>query len=151
MGKSKKKLAYRETLPTQKILTREELFNQIPYQKCRPVFSFEYYDYDHPEFSAESIKTCKEFYRLIDELRKISVFTWGQMQSTQHTFHAHEVDWEKTAVPSGFRNRHGQEPQTYPAYQFKAYKEFRVFGFHRRGVFHIVWFDPSHKIYPRNG
>jgi len=121
----------------------EKLQNNVPYRMHKASFSFEYYDEKHKKYSASSITKCKEFYHVFKHLYRLSCMTWQDIENGKN--HAHDVNWKNTREKKGFPTRL-QIPQVSQPYQFQLFGQFRVFGFHDRGIFNIVWFDPFHSV-----
>jgi hypothetical protein len=62
----------------------------------------------------------------------------------------HPIRWADTSQVQGFSKITGQLRDVEP-YQFEISSNAhgRVHGFFLSDVFHIVWLDPDHKLYPR--
>ena len=119
------------------------------YDNIHPVFAFTYIEIDQKNnvfsFRDNRIKS-KEFGALFENLKKMSQKTWREIK-VENLWHAHEVKWASTKRPKGFSNL-PEKIQDFPAFQFKALKEKRIFGFFRSdNVFEIVWLDYDHAIY----
>jgi len=121
-----------------------QIGNNIPYKSCKASFSFEFYDHKNKRYSVSSISKCKDFHLLFKHLHKLSCLTWRSIENSKNR--AHEVTWNTTKEKKGFPPKL-KIPQGFPPYQFQLYGKLRVFGFHKMGIFYIVWFDPNHSIY----
>lgn len=64
--------------------------------------------------------------------------------------HCHPIDWNDPRVrrSNGFTHLDDQKG-SYAAWQLYITTKGRVYGFFSENVFHIVWFDPTHSLYPR--
>jgi len=122
---------------------------KIPLHDLHPYFSFRHYHVDHKKYSAERFENKKDFVTFLERLQKISQFTWKEIfTSHRGVFHAHEVNWDKTAERKGFSHLQ-KELQDCPVYQFAIFKECRILGFfNHHNVFKIVWIDRFHEVYP---
>jgi len=134
--------------PHSKIPRTEALKKYIPLDKTNPIFSFRYYDHDDPEYSAERILQCKTFHKLIDGLQKMSEQIWGDIKRAPQVFHAHEIVWTDTSRINGFK-KFVKQLSGYDPWQFCPYGKFRVVGCFMDDIFHVVWFDEHHKLYPK--
>ncbi len=133
---------------TAQIPDLDTLSKQVPYKNVYPVFSLRYFDHTHSRFSVSNITDCRDFHRLFERLKSLSGLTWLQIEQSGK-FHTHEIeDWGNTSEKSGFEKL-GPVPSKFPAYQFKAFAEFRVIGFFIGCIYYIVWLDRDHKLYPR--
>jgi len=135
-----------------KKIGKENSFSPVKtgYNNAYPVFAFNYIEIGQRNkifsFRDNRIKS-NEFGMLFENLKKMSQKTWGEIKSEKLQWHAHEVEWESTAIPKGFSNL-PEKIQYFPAFQFKVLKEKRIFGFFRSdNVFEIVWLDYDHEIY----
>lgn len=140
------KVAFSHISPSQKIPNLEELLEEVEYKNCYPIFSFKYYDHKHKKFSASKMTNYKDFHLLLKHLHLLSHLTWREIELSE-SYNAHDVTWSETSQQTGFPMRLGDTPRGFPPYQFKAFGKCRVFGFHARTVFYIVWLDSKHEIY----
>lgn len=70
------------------------------------------------------------------------------LSSRSGSLRAHPIEFSRTSEPRGFPHLNPQL-QGYQPYQFQiSRKAGRVHGFFIALVFHIVWFDPHHRLYP---
>ncbi len=67
------------------------------------------------------------------------------------TLKSHPINWGQTSEPEGFQHLNEQF-QGYTPYQFAISRnEYgRIHGFFIGNVFHVVWLDPDHLLYPGN-
>lgn len=112
-----------------------------------PYFSFKKYNHDNSEFNFSNFST-NEICIFFQELKDMSNHTWKEIfQDYRDYYHAHKVEWHKTAYINGFK--HDKSIEYQPVYQFKVYKQWRVFGyFNHHNIFKIVWIDKNHLVYP---
>ena len=115
----------------------------------KPTFSFEHYQHAHQKYSAICIQECEDFHTMFDRLKSMSKLTWKDILEAQHIYHFHPVEWISTSERNGFKLM-PSELNEVPAWQFKLFKECRIFGFfNQKNIFELVWIDRDHKVYPR--
>lgn len=146
--KSKKsKLAYAIPASKKKLPTAQQLYKNIPYRNSFPIFSFQYFEHKHKHTRLRGISEIKDFYWLFERLQALSNITWLQMEQDKE-YHAHPIeDWSRTRQKNNFKHL-GNVVSDFPAFQFKPFKECRIIGFFKGAVFHIVWIDRKHWLYP---
>jgi hypothetical protein len=145
--KTPPKIAFRDLTTKSSLPGFQELKDSIPYYSQKPVFGFRYCDNRDREFAPKRISQIKDFYKLFERLTTISNLTWREIE-TSDIYHAHDIeDWNATSRPSGFSCY--PAIKDFPGYQFEAFGEFRIIGFFNRAIFHVVWLDRNHKLYPR--
>lgn len=89
----------------------------------------------------------KEFALFFKNLKRMSKLTWGQIQQA-HGFNAHPVPWKLETLPGGVRQL-PEALKAYPLFQFKAFKECRIFGFFdNKCIFEVLFVDRDHRICP---
>jgi hypothetical protein len=123
--------------------------NRIPATSDVPIsFSFRFYDgadrkYCISQWEKEKIALS------LTRLKQINEKTYNEMAKDGVTMHFHQVDWAKTKKPKGFPN--GAKEVGNP-FQFELLGinsgKARVYGALNSAVFHIVWFDFNHEIWP---
>ncbi|HGM9871891.1 MULTISPECIES: hypothetical protein [Enterobacterales] len=112
-------------------------------------FSFKYLDYQHDKFGFSEQNT-NYFCKVIERLKNVSSHTAIELQSGRSpSLKAHCIDWSTTSEPKGFQNLNEQF-QSFTPYQFAVSRNEhgRIHGFFIGDIFHIVWLDPSHQLYP---
>lgn len=112
-------------------------------------FSFKNLDLLHDKFSV-SEKDKKYFVFVLERLKSLSTFTREELISNRsRSLRAHPITWNKTSEPLGFRSLN-KKFKDYIPYQITicANKHGRVHGFFMNNLFHIVWLDPEHNLYP---
>ena len=89
------------------------------------------------------------FDALIERLRAISSLQPQEVLSSRSpALRAHPIEFSRTSEPQGFAHLNPQL-RGYTPYQFQLSKEKgRVHGFFIDLVFHVVWLDPHHRLYP---
>lgn len=111
-------------------------------------FSFKYLDRSHGKFSY-SEKDQKYFSKLIERLSALcSLNSMDLLCSRSSSYRCHPIKWEETSESSfGIPN---EEQLVDTPYQFEvsANSYGRIHGFFIQEVFHIVWMDPDHRLYP---
>lgn len=112
-------------------------------------FSFQYIDPGHSKFGF-SAQDSTYFCKILERLKDLSAFTLTEFTTNRgSTLKSHCIDWKRTSEPDGFTHLNEQF-QGYTPYQFAISRnEYgRVHGFFIGSVFHIVWLDPDHQLYP---
>lgn len=111
-------------------------------------FSFKFFDFNSDIFCFNH-KEYNYFECLLYRLKDLSTMTAIELISNKSkAIRFHRIDWDKTAQKNGFTNLNEQF-KLYPPYQFSlsSNEHGRVHGFFMDNIFHIVWFDPEHKLY----
>lgn len=129
-------------------------------KKQRPVFAFDYLSLNKSDlcFNEKSLKQ-DDLLGFLEGLKKISSFTYEEMRSNR-TLRFHSIDlWDDKVNlnPKDFLNilapsgRGMTENELPTLYQFDLqYRiEARAVGFLFKGIFHIIWYDRKHTIYPK--
>ncbi|MBV7437297.1 hypothetical protein [Aeromonas sp. sif2416] len=112
-------------------------------------FSFQYIDSTHAKFGFAG-QGAAYFCKVIDRLKDLSSFTSLEFTSNRNpAIKSHCIDWETTSEPAGFSHLNEQFQSLSP-YQFAISRNEhgRVHGFFNGDVFHVVWLDPDHQLYP---
>ncbi len=144
-------------------MAKKRRLPRIPQIEARPVdekplrFSFKHLDAGNPKFA---ITECPADYfcRLFSTLQLFSRWTVGQFIDQNNEEHRHIIDFSQTSEPDGFQNipRIDRDQFAYSdGWQFGVYSEvpwvdWRAHGILLDDTFYIVWFDPQHRLYPRN-
>lgn len=113
------------------------------------VFSFKFYDEANDEkyclskFATDQIRTA------LQRLKEINCITLNDLRQKRSFYNFHDVDWSKTTIKTGFRDRDLKELEPF---QFSLAnvngQKTRVFGAMSGFTFYIVWFDLNHEIWP---
>ncbi|WP_312457389.1 hypothetical protein [Pseudescherichia sp.] len=112
-------------------------------------FSFQYIDSAHAKFGFEK-QSAVYFCKVIERLQGMSSLTLLEFTTNRNAaLKSHCIDWVRTSEPDGFAHLNEQF-QSYTPYQFAVSRNEhgRVHGFFIGDVFHIVWLDPDHQLYP---
>ncbi|GCY61455.1 hypothetical protein HmCmsJML079_03969 [Escherichia coli] len=112
-------------------------------------FSFRHIDANHEKFRF-SAQNSNYFCKVLERLKNLSTFTAQELITERSAaLKCHPIDWRHTSEPDGFSHLHEQF-QNYTPYQFSISRNEhgRIHGFFIGNVFHIVWLDPEHKLYP---
>ncbi len=109
-------------------------------------FSFKFYNHKH-DTSEKATFNNKYPKELLCKLKEIEAWSVEQfVQCKDNTYRIHPIEWGIVAY-TGF----GLKPEyDENAWQFsiKGNKYGRVHGFFIENIFHVVWLDPEHKVYP---
>lgn len=114
-------------------------------------FSFRYFTHDDA-VSPETEHPDGYLPALMDKLRNLSGWTVTEFLNPRaRAAHVHPIDWSDTARPDGFAHL-PQQVRDGTSWQFAvtANRYGRVHGLLIGGVFHVVWLDCNHKVYPRD-
>jgi hypothetical protein len=112
------------------------------------VFCFRYLTQMNPKFAYHR-QESNYFCKLLERLQALGGFSGLQLkQSRSSALRFHPIDFSETSEPHGFRLA-GPLGQSEP-YQFEisANAHGRVHGVFVGSVFHVVWLDPLHQLYP---
>lgn len=112
-------------------------------------FSFRYIDANNKKFSFTS-QGADYFSKVLDRLKSLSHLTVKEFITDRSAaLKSHPIDWRHTSEPEGFTNLNEQF-NSYTPYQFAVSRNEhgRVHGFFIGNVFHVVWLDPHHQLYP---
>jgi hypothetical protein len=126
-------------------------------KNLKPIFAFDYLSFQKTKlcFNSKYIDAKKDYSKFLLCLKKISGKTFDEL-SKDKTFHFHDVDFKDTKVSereflrclvSDVSNIDDSSIPT--VFQFKAFKEARIFGFCYKCGFYPVWFDRNHEVYKR--
>ena len=144
---SKKKRARRASIPVgKKAPTR----GAIPAPGRPPIdryviFSFKYLDLGgNPKFSLDH---APEGYpeELLRQFKQVSAMDIAVFRKAVDSLHSHAITFEETTEAGGF-SLHRQLWEG-SEWQFASGKIARAHGFIVQNVFHIIWLDPTHKLY----
>lgn len=112
-------------------------------------FSFRYIDAHHEKFSFAA-QDSAYFCKVLERLKDLSTLTEREFIADRGaTLKSHPIDWLYTSEPEGFTHLNDQL-RDYTPYQFAVSRNEhgRVHGFFIGNVFHVVWLDPHHRLYP---
>ncbi|WP_422134967.1 hypothetical protein [Endozoicomonas sp. ALD040] len=112
-------------------------------------FSFKHLDLNNNKFSITG-KNARYFHKVLERLKNLSELLPGEiLQNRTSALRAHPIEWKQTSEREGFATLNeqlqGQRPYQF---QISANEHGRIHGFFIDSVFHVVWFDPDHKLYP---
>lgn len=111
-------------------------------------FSFQYHDSKHELFTLRGMD-IEYVYDVLERFKNLSGFTSGRLVGNgSRALRCHPIRWEDT-TQRGFGDI---EKERYEgcAYQIEiSQSKGRVHGFFIGSVFHVVWFDPNHKLYSK--
>ncbi len=114
------------------------------------VFSFKFYDDKHKTSKNVTFRNPYPIY-LLKQLKEMENWTVEIFKGQQKakTFRVHPIDW--TAKSVAFNGFGLKKEYNENAWQFtvSGNKYGRVHGFFIEHIFHVVWLDPKHKVYPR--
>ncbi|WP_223539368.1 hypothetical protein [Enterobacter sp. JBIWA003] len=112
-------------------------------------FSFSFIDAAHHKFNFNA-QSAAYFCKVLDRLKALSTMTEREFTADRGgSLKSHPIDWCQTSEPEGFQHLNEQF-QSYKPYQFAVSRNEhgRVHGFFIGNVFHVVWLDPDHQLYP---
>lgn len=93
---------------------------------------------------------------LVDFICEMAKLTWGQIEGqrvgtkdgSRRRNHSQEIRRLTSAAQKDLMKRQLPEMFDDTMFRFRLSGEQRLWGFRKRNVFHIVWWDPEHKVYP---
>lgn len=114
-------------------------------------FSLKFYDKKNKNFQCTD-RDGKYFQALLDRMKDLSYHSVAKLtkQKPDSTLRFHRIDFKDHAVSEkGFGIARGEEYDL-DAWQFSisANEHGRVHGSLIGNVFHLVWLDPDHNLYP---
>lgn len=126
----------------------------------RPVFSFRYADSDAGEFSFSAAGfEAGDPAEVLDFMCQITGSTWTQVYAQMYSPKnkpsrpKHHYQGVETLVVQA-QDRivaAGLEEIVDDVFRFRLASKKRLWGFVRDGVFHVLWWDREHKLYPLGG
>lgn len=133
--------------PTTGIRTRFPLPKEPELEKIK--FSFNFYDPRHDTSIKVTFKNQypKEFVSKLKEYENWTVREFTQCRGKPHRIHS--IDWKDPKVKYGGFGLASEYDENAWQFSIKGNTYGRVHGFFVGNVFHIVWLDPQHKVYPR--
>jgi hypothetical protein len=112
------------------------------YEKCFPIFSFQYFLKDTKYYTCEDFNSDKNsLFNFFNAVADFSNKTWGQIKRCRN-FHAHSIDEPVPELKS----------LNVSLFQFKLpnHDKGRFIGyFGRNNIFYVLLYDKNHKIYAR--
>jgi hypothetical protein len=88
--------------------------------------------------------------KLLQRMQALCRTTRRELVANKSTaLRCHLIAWDRTTEPEGFNNLPAQLEDVEPwQFEVSANEHGRVHGFFIGDVFHVVWVDPDHKLYP---
>ena len=117
-------------------------------------FSFEYVQIQAKPRRKFSIAKCAKNYlpKFLERLRAVCELTLRQLalSKPKDTLRPHPISWPDTTESNGFEGIDrelwdGSERQI----SITSNKHGRLHGFVIGSIFHVVWIDPDHELFPR--
>jgi len=121
----------------------------------RPHFCFRYADRATQE--AWSFKPSEEHAPvLVEFICDMAQLTWGEIEAQRQgtagnrhrRHHSQDIDSLTTTAQTDITKRKLSERFDDSMFRFRLSGEQRLWGFRRGRVFHVVWWDPDHQVYP---
>ncbi|MGN6369077.1 MAG: hypothetical protein ACTHN5_12520 [Phycisphaerae bacterium] len=108
--------------------------------------SFEYSEDSH----CLSLLSSEDVRNAVDCFRRLNSMTWVQVYQTASKTPGmktglHWNPYEDSALKV---NRPGRVSEDHKIAGIRAGDKYRIFGFRFEDTFHVLWFDPEHKICP---
>jgi hypothetical protein len=115
------------------------------------IFSFGHLDLDsNAKFS---LALCEDGYleSLLTRLRDVSNITLREFRNLwrKGELRNHPIAWHETSEPDGFPLDPQLKEEEAWQFELKKNEYGRVHGVLIDQVFHVVWLDPKHRLYPR--
>lgn len=121
----------------------------------KPTWSLSHLDADHDGSWSWNHSTPATLRQLADFLRHMEELTWAQLQT--HTYSGARsgthrknklVSVESLCGEAQRRLRDLRLDHLDELFEFRIGSKPRLWGFPRNGVFHVIWWDPEHQVYP---
>lgn len=126
----------------------------------KPIFAFDYLSLQESNLCFDyKSRTREDLLGFFEGLKKVSGFTYDEM-SRNKILRFHRIDFDDKKVklkpkdllyvlaPSG-RGMSEDELPTLYQFDLQYSIEARAVGFLFKGIFHVVWYDREHVIYPK--
>jgi hypothetical protein len=117
------------------------------------VFSFSFFQADHSKCNASG-RDANYFRALLQRFKAVGQFTVKQFRTMHAGYNkalrVHPIEWSHPKISqAGFQIPQRQDLDE-QAWQFSLseHESGRVHGFLIDRVFHVVWLDPDHNLYP---
>lgn len=129
-------------------------------KNLKPIFAFDYLSLNKSDLCFnKGTNTKEDLLGFLEGLKKVSSFTYDEMTRTKALrFHSIDLnskdvtlsckDFLKILAPSGRVLKEEELPTLYQ-FDLQYSIEARAVGFLFKGIFHIVWYDRNHIIYPK--
>ena len=115
---------------------------------ARISFSFSYLDTRQGKFAYDHKETVY-FTKLLDRFKHLSGISSQEMRTTHSKgLRCPPHDWSTTSEPRGFGLKGQLADCEGIQFQVSSNEHGRVHGFFLGEVFHVVWLDPDHQLYP---
>lgn len=117
----------------------------------RPVFSFSLVDHQYSGEWGWSKLTDSDSKSLLELLREMARLTWTEVRSQVADGHKRHHLQSVGMICKAAQDRLVElkiDDINNEIFRFRLSGRKRLWGFVDRGIFHIVWWDPDHKIYP---
>lgn len=119
------------------------------------VFSFNYFEPAHAVCNAQSRDGIyfRSLLRRFTDVGRLTVKQFRTIHASRagrHAVRIHQIDWSRATISvKGFGIPHRQDLDE-QAWQFSVdqHENGRVHGFLIGRIFHVVWLDPEHGLYP---
>lgn len=112
------------------------------------VFCFRYLDTGNEKFCFSG-RDSSYLVTLLDRLKHACALSITEMMQ-QTPWRCHFIDFSQTSEPKGFSSipEHLREQRPIQ-FQLTSNAYGRVHGFMIDNIFHVVWLDPEHRLYPQ--
>jgi hypothetical protein len=151
-----------ENLGNKYIFGRDKPVNLYPNKKLLPVFSFLSINlnasplcFNNPDLSTE------DYHKMFERLKTLASVSYEELDKGGKAYRFHSIDFYDKDValsqedyincildnPDPKKIDYDKIPE---CYQLEVFEEARITGYlGNSGVFHLLWFDRHHTIYPR--
>lgn len=121
------------------------------WQDETPIFCFHHADRGTKE-PWKFKPSPQEAKKIVEFLCEIAGSTWRQIENmTSNGRRMHHGQELKKVTPKARRDAERQElGETFgdEIFRFRLGSKRRLWGFRKKGTFHVVWWDPEHEAYP---
>ena len=117
-------------------------------------FSFRYLHQPTAPKTKFSLEKCANNYlpKFLGRLKEACKLTLRDLQLSKprDTLRSHPIAWHETTEPNGFEDI---DPELWEGSEWQisitSNKHGRLHGFVIGSIFHVVWIDPDHELFPR--
>lgn len=123
---------------------------ELPTEDRALRFSFKYLDLEHSKFRYADCPP--EFLESVwHELKRLSGWPVSEFCRYQNERANHPIHFAETSEPDGFAGLDPEQLGYAEAWQFcpRPRTDWRIHGILIEDMFYLVWFDPHHRLYPK--
>ncbi len=96
------------------------------------------------EYGWKKVEIKTLFREIIPKLRQFESMKWGEIEGED----SHFVDVDKCSTEAQKRLKRIKLDDLEQLFSLRIGGKKRIFGWREKSVFHVLWWDPDHKVYP---